>query len=80
MLIIIFYISFVAGIALAVDKPVSPDINTKLEKKTATELDKLQLVKNDYAFDFKNHEYFTYSPGGVVNANAATSPRQLVMG
>ncbi|KXH57657.1 spherulin-1A [Colletotrichum nymphaeae SA-01] len=73
MLTKFFNVLFIAGIALAVDKPVKPEINAKL-KTTATELEKLQLVKDDYVFDFKKHEYFTYSPGGVVNANAANFP------
>ncbi|KAB5523989.1 RmlC-like cupin domain-containing protein [Coniochaeta sp. 2T2.1] len=57
----------------AVDKPKDADLNAKL-KTSANELAKLDLIKNDLVFDFKGHPYFTYAPGGVVNANAATFP------
>lgn len=45
-------------------------------KTSATELDKMALLPkdSDWTFDYFDHEYHTYSPGGVVNANAATFP------
>jgi len=59
--------------ALAVDKPKDLDLNAKL-KTSATELSKLDLIHDQLVYDFNSHPYFTYSPGGVANANAATFP------
>lgn len=66
-------ICLLAATVSAVDKPKDPDLNAKL-KTSATELAKLDLVHDQLMYDFKSHPYFTYSPGGVVNANAATFP------
>ncbi|KAK8152514.1 RmlC-like cupin domain-containing protein, partial [Phyllosticta citrichinensis] len=42
----------------------------------ATRLDRAALfaAPNSTVFDFTTHPYHTFSPGGVVNANAATFP------
>jgi oxalate decarboxylase/phosphoglucose isomerase-like protein (cupin superfamily) len=57
----------------AVDKPVNPELNAKI-KVAPTELTKFDLVGSQIEYDFTTHPYFTYAPGGVVNANAATFP------
>ena len=64
-----------ASIALAVDKDNSPDLVAKL-KMANTALDRLDLLPqdSDWLFDFKAQDKYTFAPGGVVNANAATFP------
>jgi mannose-6-phosphate isomerase-like protein (cupin superfamily) len=59
----------------AVDKTVNPALDAKL-KTDATQLDRLSdLPKDsDWLFDFRAQPGYTYSPGSVVNANAATFP------
>lgn len=59
--------------ALAVDLPKDPALNAQI-KTSATELSKLALIRDQLVYDFKVQPFFTYSPGGVVNANAATFP------
>ncbi|KAF2402148.1 spherulin-1A [Trichodelitschia bisporula] len=60
--------------ALAVDRTSNPDLVSRL-KTAATVLDRLALLSDtDFLFDFEAQSYATYSPGGVVNANAATFP------
>jgi oxalate decarboxylase/phosphoglucose isomerase-like protein (cupin superfamily) len=73
MLSYLLPLSLLATTALAVDTPKDPDLNAKL-KTSATELAKLNLTHDQLVYDFKAQPYFTYSPGGVVNANAATFP------
>lgn len=63
----------VAAPIFAVDTPVNATLNKEI-KTAPTELSKLDLVRDDYAFDFTQSEKYSYSPGGVVNANAATFP------
>jgi oxalate decarboxylase/phosphoglucose isomerase-like protein (cupin superfamily) len=63
----------VAAPILAVDTPVNATLNAELIT-APTELNKLALVRDDYTFDFTQSEKYSYSPGGVVNANAATFP------
>jgi mannose-6-phosphate isomerase-like protein (cupin superfamily) len=59
----------------AVDKTINSDIVAKL-KIAATALDRsaLLLENSDWIFDFRAQPSYTYSPGSVVNANAATFP------
>lgn len=58
---------------LAVDTPVNAALNGQL-KTAPNELAKLDLVKDDFVFDFTKSDKYSYSPGGVVNGNAATFP------
>jgi hypothetical protein len=60
---------------LAVDKTVNPPLDASL-KTAATQLDRLALLPkdSDWLFDFRAQPSYTYSPGSVVNANAATFP------
>lgn len=62
-----------AASASAVDTPKNPQLNAQI-KVAATELTKLDLVKDDYVFDFTTNPNYSYRPGGVVNANAANFP------
>lgn len=59
----------------AVDKTVNPALDAAL-KTAATQLDRLALLPSDsdWIFDFRAQPSYTYSPGSVVNANAATFP------
>jgi hypothetical protein len=59
----------------AVDKTVNPSLDAAL-KTAATQLDRLALLpsNSDWTFDFTAQPGYTYSPGSVVNANAATFP------
>jgi len=60
---------------LAVDKTVNPILDGLL-KNAPTRLDRGALLPkdSDYLFDFRAQKGYTYSPGSVVNANAATFP------
>lgn len=58
---------------LAVDAPVNPSLIGQIRLAT-THVERINLVKDDFVFDFKKHKFYSYSPGGVVNANAATFP------
>jgi hypothetical protein len=64
-----------ASSAYAVDVTANPALDAKL-KTDATQLDRLSdLPKDsDWLFDFRAQPSYTYSPGSVVNANAATFP------
>jgi hypothetical protein len=61
--------------ALAVDVTVNPSLNAQLETATQ-QLDRLALLSQDsqWTFDFNAQKSSTFSPGSVVNANAATFP------
>ncbi|KKY26287.1 putative spherulin-1A [Phaeomoniella chlamydospora] len=68
-------VTIIASVALAVDVDVNPDLVAKL-KMANTALDRLKLLPkdSDWLFDFTTQAKYTFSPGGVVNANAATFP------
>lgn len=70
----LFAASFVPP-TLAVDKTSNPELVAKL-KTAATQLDRLALLPDDsdWVYDFTKHPYYTFAPGGVINANAATFP------
>ncbi|KZF20129.1 spherulin-1A [Xylona heveae TC161] len=59
----------------AVDKTIDPALVAQL-KTAATQLDRLNLLpeNSDWLFDYSAQPSFTFSPGSVVNANAATFP------
>ena len=60
---------------LAVDITANPGLNAQLETATQ-QVDRLALLPSDdnWLFDFTKQKSWTYSPGSVVNANAATFP------
>ena len=64
-----------ASIALAIDTDTNADLVAKL-KTANTALDRLALLPSDsdWLFDFTKSDKYTFAPGGVVNANAATFP------
>jgi len=61
--------------AVAVDKTINPSLDASL-KTAATQLDRLNLLPgdSDWLFDFTQQPSYTFAPGAVVNANAATFP------
>ncbi|KAI9744090.1 MAG: hypothetical protein M1818_002242 [Claussenomyces sp. TS43310] len=63
------------SIAQAVDKTRNSTLDAEM-KTAATQLDRLSLLPEDssWLFDFTAQPGYTYSPGSVVNANAATFP------
>jgi mannose-6-phosphate isomerase-like protein (cupin superfamily) len=63
---------------LAVDITVNPALDASLFT-AATQLDRLKLLSSDkdWVFDFTAQPSYTYSPGSVVNANAATFPAMV---
>jgi len=66
---------FLAATALAVDSTRNPSLNAELETATQ-QIDRLALLPSDsdWLFDFTAQPSYTFSPGSVVNANAATFP------
>lgn len=73
--------AIVAGVALAVDKDKDPELVSKL-RMANTNLDRMNLLPDDsdWFFDFTKQEKYTFSPGGVINANAATFPATVGQG
>ena len=65
----------------AVDKDVDPTLVAKL-RMANTNLDRMKLLPNndDWLFDFTKQDKYTFTPGGVVNANAATFPATVGQG
>ncbi|KAJ9502579.1 hypothetical protein LTR96_005702 [Exophiala xenobiotica] len=60
--------------ALAVDKTSDPDLVAKL-KSAATMLDRLDMLTDDQLlYNFSSNPKYSWSPGSVCNANAATWP------
>ncbi|KAJ9606058.1 hypothetical protein H2204_015725, partial [Knufia peltigerae] len=59
-----------ASLALAVDKDKDPGLVAKL-RLANTNLDRLKLLPKDedWVFDFTKQDKYTFSPGGVINAN-----------
>lgn len=70
-----------AGVAFGVDTDKDPDLVAKLRTAT-TNLDRMKLLPNndDWFFDFTKQDKYTFAPGGVVNANAATFPATVGQG
>jgi len=64
-----------ASVARAVDADTNADLVAKL-KMADTNIDRMNLLPNDtdWLFDFTQQAKYTFSPGGVINANAATFP------
>lgn len=68
----------------AVDPTADPDLDAQL-KLAATNVEKHRILQqkagNDsWIYDFTKHPYYTFSPGGVINANAATFPATVGTG
>ena len=65
----------------AVDKDVNPELTSKL-RMANTNLDRMKLLPDnkDWFFDFTKQEKYTFTPGGVTNANAATFPATAGLG
>jgi len=66
---------FLAATAIAVDVTKNASLNVQLETATQ-QIDRLALLPSDsdWLFDFMAQPSYTFSPGSVVNANAATFP------
>ncbi|KAL9618781.1 MAG: hypothetical protein Q9160_006575 [Pyrenula sp. 1 TL-2023] len=64
-----------ASVALSIDVDRNPSLVSKL-RMANTALDRLNLLPrdSDWLFDFTQQDKYTFTPGGVVNANAATFP------
>lgn len=62
----------------AVDQIANPALDAQLET-ASTNLQRAALLPTDssWKFDFTTHPYYTFSPGGVINANAATFPATI---
>src|ERR1700743_2807584 len=81
--------TFLAAIALftitspvfAVDKTVNPTLDQQLFE-APTNLDRLALLpdEQEWFFDFPAQPFYTFAPGGVINANAATFPATKGLG
>ncbi|KAJ9604073.1 hypothetical protein H2200_011596 [Cladophialophora chaetospira] len=73
--------AIVASVALAVDNDKDPDLVSKL-RLANTNLDRMKLLPDDsdWFFDFTKQDKYTFSPGGVINANAATFPATVGQG
>lgn len=85
-IMVFFGLSFVVaavlgGVALAIDNDVNPDLVQKL-RMANTNLDRMKLLPDDsdWFFDFTKQDKYTFSPGGVINANAATFPATVGQG
>ncbi|KAH7363463.1 spherulin-1A [Plectosphaerella cucumerina] len=69
----LFALSLLATSVMATDVARDPELVADI-KTAPSALDALKLVQDNFTFDFTTHEYYSYEPGGVVNANAATWP------
>ncbi|KAK2054197.1 spherulin-1A [Colletotrichum caudatum] len=63
------------GTNAILDGTLHPELVRTL-RTSPTELDKLETLPDDedWTFNYFAHPYYTHTPGGVVNANAATFP------
>lgn len=73
--------AIIASVAIATDVDANPSLVAKL-KLANTNLDRMNLLPkdSDWLFDFTKQEKYTFAPGGVINANAATFPATVGMG
>lgn len=73
--------AILAGVALGVDNDVNSDLVAKL-RMANTNLDRMKLLPKDedWFFDFTKQDKYTFAPGGVINANAATFPATVGQG
>jgi hypothetical protein len=70
-ILLTFLLSFVS----AIDNTSNPELSTRLKLST-TNLDRnAELPENSaWTFQFSDQKTYTFAPGSVVNANAATFP------
>ena len=68
-------VGFVLQPALAIDQDVDPALVANL-KAANTALDRMKLLPSDsdWLFDFTKQSKYSWTPGGVINADAATFP------
>ena len=73
--------AIIASVALAIDVDSNPELVTKL-RMANTNLDRMKLLPkdSDWHYDFTKSDKYTFAPGGVVNANAATFPATVGQG
>lgn len=73
--------AIIASVALAVDIDADPELVQKL-RMANTNLDRMKLLPHDsdWLYDFTKSDKYTFAPGGVVNANAATFPATVGQG
>lgn len=73
--ILLAFIPLLCPITKAVDITRNLTLDTQL-LTAPTDLDALNLISQspDWVFDFTAQPSYTYSPGSVINANAATFP------
>lgn len=73
--------AILGGVALGIDNDVNSDLVAKL-RMANTNLDRMKLLPNDedWFFDFTKQDKYTFAPGGVINANAATFPATVGQG
>jgi hypothetical protein len=71
----LFLLTLLTIPTLAVDKTSNPDLSTRLKTAT-TNLDRHALLphSDDWTFRYEKSSSYTFRPGSVVNANAATFP------
>lgn len=79
--ILLLVVLAIVALVKAVDKDVNPDLVAKL-RMANTNLDRMALLPNDddWVYDFTTSDKYTYEPGGVINANAATFPATVGQG
>lgn len=65
----------------AVDKTSNPSLDAQI-KESATFLDREALLPedSDWIYDFNKNPLYSWTPGSVVNANAATFPAATGLG
>ncbi len=74
-------VGLLARPAVGVDPTRDPATVAKL-KLAATNLDRMNILSSDadWQYDFSTNQFFTYAPGGVANADAATFPATVGQG
>ncbi|KAF2200559.1 RmlC-like cupin [Delitschia confertaspora ATCC 74209] len=74
-------LALLAVTTVAVDRTVNPSLNAKLKLDT-TSIDRHSDLLNDlsWRFDFNEQPNYSFKPGGVINANAATFPALTGLG
>jgi len=79
--IITLLFNLLPSLIQAVDETINPQLDTSLEN-APTQLDRLALLPkdSDWVFDFYAQPSYTYAPGSVINANAATFPATTGLG
>jgi hypothetical protein len=78
---ILVVLAVITSVTWATDKDQNPTLVSKL-RLANTNLDRLALLPkdDDWMFDFTKQDKYTFTPGGVINANAATFPATVGLG